>query len=658
MLLATPLVCLALATCRDTLGPTPPRLGPRPGALVAVEDTLVASGDTHISKSSPNQNFGTNGEMRVGGTSRYRALVQFDSAAIRQAVGSGRLDSARVEFTIIANPDGFGSGGRQVDLHRLTRSWTELGATWNCPVDANTANTVPDCPGTAWDMTNTGQAPYVTTRTARVTITNGQTGVIRLDVSADVAGFLAGTVHQGWLFRKYNESEHGQALVLSRAVATGPPRLILAVTVNPVPAQAPDSVPLSVQSELRDQSRWIRGHPQLGGAWPRAFVTVMFQSSASQSARQAAVDAVQGVVVGGWGVAGGDGTYLLRIPDDGTAAPVLSALAVLDTMPGVSAAAQVGFTTSQYRKPVDGPSWGKLSWTPIPDSAAGQNWSLEAIAAPLGWACSIGSPSAVVAVVDVGFFATPDLAKNTDPAFVGVLGSSANAGDGHGASVAALIGAQGNDTAGITGVMWDVAMRYYVPSVTFLDQTTIEVANGIAAAATGGSRIVNVSLGVNWLDTSVVGWVPTSADSGAVERLYRAFKVHLISRVAQLPLIVIAAGNDNVDASYQIYPLLARDFPQTTIVVQASDSLGVRWIETTTSPGYRAPQGSGFGQLVELDAPGHGITTYAASQGVAGLYSGLAGTSLAAPLVTGTAGLLATLDPSLTPSEIKSLLLV
>ena len=166
MLLLTPLFCLTLATCHDTLGPTAPR-GPRlPPRLVTVEDTLVASGDTHISKSSPNQNFGSNGEMRVGGTSRYRALVQFDSAAIRQAVGAGRLDSARVEFTIIANPDGFGSGGRQVDLHRLTRSWTELGATWNCPVDANTANSVPDCPGASWDMTNTGQAPYVTTVTS------------------------------------------------------------------------------------------------------------------------------------------------------------------------------------------------------------------------------------------------------------------------------------------------------------------------------------------------------------------------------------------------------------------------------------------------------------------------------------------------------------
>jgi hypothetical protein len=121
--------------------------------VVTVTDTVLPSRDTYISKTLLNKNFGSSDTLRTGGPNRNRALLAFDSAAIAQAVGTGQLDSAWLELTIVLT-DGLGASGRTFDLHRLLSTWTELGATWNCPVDANTANDSPDCTGSSWDMTN------------------------------------------------------------------------------------------------------------------------------------------------------------------------------------------------------------------------------------------------------------------------------------------------------------------------------------------------------------------------------------------------------------------------------------------------------------------------------------------------------------------------
>ncbi|HSE66659.1 MAG TPA: hypothetical protein VLB12_06715 [Gemmatimonadales bacterium] len=69
-------------------------------------------------------------------------------------------------------------------------------------------------------------------------------------------------------------------------------------------------------------------------------MTIVFRTGATASERQAAVDAIQGTVVGGWRI-GMDGEYLVRIADDGTANPLVSALSILDGLPQVAAASGV-----------------------------------------------------------------------------------------------------------------------------------------------------------------------------------------------------------------------------------------------------------------------------------------------------------------------------
>lgn len=116
------------------------------------------------------------------------------------------------------------------------------------------------------------------------------------------------------------------------------------ISTGTVPAVAPDSLPLVVRNEIGDTTRWLVNHPQLGGVYPRNFVSIVFAEAASQALRQEAVDSIGGTVVGGARI-GSDGIYIVRLVDDGTAAPLLKALAVLGRLRHVEAASGVGLGT-------------------------------------------------------------------------------------------------------------------------------------------------------------------------------------------------------------------------------------------------------------------------------------------------------------------------
>jgi N-acetylneuraminic acid mutarotase len=192
---------------------------------------LTPSADTYLREAAPNQNQGTETSLRVQNSGNNRVLMMWDPTVIAQAIGAGTLTAARIELTISDNGDNWGTSGRTIDLHPMTRAWTESGATWNCAEDANPINRRRDCADTtAWEMGNPDSAhPWVPTPTATLTIHNGDTGVVTFDVTADVAGIVTGGGAQyGWILKKTNERANGRVEFGSRESASGP-RLVLTV---------------------------------------------------------------------------------------------------------------------------------------------------------------------------------------------------------------------------------------------------------------------------------------------------------------------------------------------------------------------------------------------------------------------------------------------
>jgi len=630
------LICLtATVACRETLDPRVTAAGGPPARVVTVTDTVLPSRDTYISKTLLNKNFGSSDTLRTGGPNRNRALLAFDSAAIAQAVGTGQLDSAWLELTIVLT-DGLGASGRTFDLHRLLSTWTELGATWNCPVDANTANDSPDCTGSSWDMTN-GNA-YASSYTARVTVVDQQTGVLRLNVTSDVASFLNGTANYGWIFRKTNESLSGGTVTFSRNNPATGPRLVLSVTRNLVPGQAPDSIPAWVYSDTNIASS---GTTAIDAPFTKRIVIVEFKQGASAFQRDSAISVVGGTVVGGSTVPGQEGHYYVRLEDTvGTA--LLAAASQLRAMPQVASAFANVAGAPNWVLPTDGAHWQtSTDWAITPATLTDTlwTWALTMINAPLAWGCSVGSASTQVAVVDLDFLTTlPDLSGMSLSTGPSPVNSHL-----HGAGVSALLAARGNDGNGMTGVMWNADVRLYdlgqypAQGVSYAEAAGRELVH----AGLAGARVINISLGTN-LHSKPQG-LGTAAQRAARDEWYQSLRgaMQVLADSLRRPLVVVAAGNDGVDASWNGSPLIRDNFPSQVIVVGAVTSEKDLWDSSDT------------GAYVDVLAPGERVYTYGTSGTISNTRDG---TSLSAPLVSGIAGLLFSFDPRLTADLVKQMI--
>ena len=232
------LVAILILIGTTLVSPDWPTASAQPSAIA----TLVASGDTYLKGGTPNTNQGASTFVRVRESGPNRGLVRFSQSEIQAAINGGTLVSVKLRMTIVDNGNNWGTTGRTVDIHRVLVDWTEgngvngEGATWNCPKDTNIANSVPD--GLLWrDMGPPYKdgGSYLATLTSTVTITNGMSGTVEWNVTADVATFLAGTANYGWIIRKTDEASPGRVDFASKenSVISGRPQLVIAY-IHPI----------------------------------------------------------------------------------------------------------------------------------------------------------------------------------------------------------------------------------------------------------------------------------------------------------------------------------------------------------------------------------------------------------------------------------------
>ena len=276
------------------------------------------------------------------------------------------------------------------------------------------------------------------------------------------------------------------------------------------------------------------------------------------------------------------------------------------------------------------------------------------IDAPQGWDSTTGSSKIVVGVIDSGIdYTHPDLKQNLwtnsnevpgnnvdddgDGYIDDIHGIDAinNSGDpmdynGHGTHVAGTIGAKGNNGIGIVGVNWDVR----IISCKFIGSLGRgNIFDGIKCI--NYMKELKVKYGVNIVainDSWIGSYSQVLEDS-----IEEAGKAGILS--------VAAAGNDNTDIDTRpVYPAAFQS--DYLITVAATNRYDELWQNFYSGTNYGL-------KSVALGAPGAEIL----STDLHHKYGVRSGTSMAAPHVTGAAALAWSWNPSLSVTEMKSLLM-
>jgi hypothetical protein len=305
------------------------------------------------------------------------------------------------------------------------------------------------------------------------------------------------------------------------------------------------------------------------------------------------------------------------------------------------------------------PSFG-LQWA---DSNTGQSIPTQSVEGeePLGppangtagaderalaaWDVTTGSRSIVVGELDSGVqFTHPDLAANiwSNPGGIGGCPAGTHGYDavsdtcypqdedtsygGHGTHVAGIIGAVGNNGAGVAGLNWKTSILA-VKWVQSAGWETDELANALKWLLSAKEQGVNIRVVNDSLTFSGTAYSPE------VKRAIEALGEHNI-------LFVTAAGNsgdDDDEESVRRYPCgyhLANEICVTA--VNNRDEL---------------PWWANYGpHTVDLAAPGASIYSTLRE----GRYGYLSGGSMAAAQVSGAAALIASAEPGASAAELKS----
>jgi subtilisin family serine protease len=360
----------------------------------------------------------------------------------------------------------------------------------------------------------------------------------------------------------------------------------------------------------------------------------------------------------GNGAADGVQRWILAIPPDSPLAPDAWA-ARLAAEPAVRYAVAESYPAMELRArqvpddPLFSEQWtldnrglgAEESGTDGHDSGHGVAGSGGAdIDAPEAWSITRGSPATIIAVLDDGVeISHPDLAPNVSPLgrdftqLPSAAGAEPRAStDNHGTAVAGVAAARGDNALGISGAC---PLCTILP-VRVYGSSNIATAAAFQYAVDAGADIIVNSWGYKRsadLDDAVRDAIELAATTG---------------REGRGAVVVFGMTNEAVDNCSE--PNLDISSLEAVIAVGVSDH-------------DDRVGGSGFGPCMDLVAPAkprfrstRGVVTTDRS-GNAGYsedayHRSFGGTSAAAPLVAGVAGLLLSLNPDLSGESVRRIL--
>ncbi len=265
------------------------------------------------------------------------------------------------------------------------------------------------------------------------------------------------------------------------------------------------------------------------------------------------------------------------------------------------------------------------------------------IDAPEAWTITTGSSNITIAVIDDGIDNShedmPTPLTGYTPANNGD-GTPSASGDGHGQLVAGLIMSQHDNNLGGKGVAPNV--NYFSVNIFAPNTSNSDVADGITWAVNQGADILSNSWGwgsCTYNDASVTAAFASAASNG---------------RSGKGCLIFVASGNDffdcvgypaNLSTVWAVGGIsgdaersnFSNYGPALDICAPSDDN----WVGGSPSGDYGCPSTDRMGSL------GWTSNNY---------YMYMGGTSGATPIVSGVAALVLSVDPSLTKSQVETIL--
>ncbi len=282
-----------------------------------------------------------------------------------------------------------------------------------------------------------------------------------------------------------------------------------------------------------------------------------------------------------------------------------------------------------------------------------QQWGLNNsnnvdVDAPQAWDLNTGSSSVIVAAIGItGVDLTnPDLTNriwanpnpNSDPNYPGALhgwnfetnSPTITDTNGHDTNVAGIVAAQTNNSQGIAGVTWGCS---FMPLVA---NTNLEDAAAVNFAVAHGAKVINMSFDY-----------PESPVFFSSDQLYQAIQNAASSGV----VFVAAAGNGGTSGSPS-NPGQDLATLSPTVCPAAFRLPNMINVASVDSSGNLASSSNYGATTVDLGAPGVNIYTTGLN---GGYISYAAGTSFAAPFVTGVVALVQSEFPSLSAQQVVQL---
>jgi subtilisin family serine protease len=334
------------------------------------------------------------------------------------------------------------------------------------------------------------------------------------------------------------------------------------------------------------------------------------------------------------------------------------------TAPGATQSTLTAWARSNGAQSVNVNAVRTIAKTPNdPLYGATENWAFPKISADKAWDVATGTSSTIVAVLDTGIdYLHPDLVANMwknpneiegdgkdndnngwvdDIYGVNTIDGNGNPMDdeGHGTMCAGLIAAVGNNAVGISGVNWTAK----VMAVKIFDAAG---STSLTAEIAGIQYVINQKIaGQNVVaaNCSYGGYAFVQQEFDALNQLSQAGV-----------LVVAAAGNDsNNNDTFPAYPA---SYTIPGLISVAASNTG------DSLTGF-----SNYGVVsVDLAAPGENVLStrssladplnYVPYKGDTN-YTVNSGTSFAAPLVAGAAGLLKSVKPSASIQQVKDAIL-